>query len=58
MSAMRKGSASRGKSGQAMVEYAIVAVALLSLLALLAILLRAERNQARRTAALVSSENP
>ena len=46
------------KSGQAMVEYAIVALALIFLLSTLAVLLRAEKNQAARAEQLVSSECP
>lgn len=46
------------KSGQAMVEYAIVALALIFLLSTLAVLLRAEKNQAARAEQLVSSEYP
>ena len=45
-------------SGQAMVEYAIVALALIFLLSTLAVLLRAEKNQAARAEQLVSSEYP
>lgn len=47
-----------GKSGQAMVEYALVAVAVVVLLSVLAVLLHATRNQADRAAELVSSEYP
>ena len=46
------------KSGQAMVEYAIVALALIFLLSTLAVLLRAEKNQAARAEQLVSSDYP
>ncbi|MBR0057176.1 MAG: hypothetical protein IJP66_07585 [Kiritimatiellae bacterium] len=54
-SAFRNRAASRG---QAMLEYLLVALALLFVLSALAVLLRAEKNQAERAATLMSSEYP
>ena len=48
----------RGRSGQAMIEYVIVAVALLAAVAVLALFLYALRLQADRTLTLVSSDYP
>ena len=47
-----------GKSGQAMIEYALTAVVLVVLLSVMAVLLHASKSQARRAAELVSSEYP
>ena len=47
-----------GRSGQAMVEYVIVAVALLAVVVGLAFFLYAMRLQADRTLTLVSSDYP
>lgn len=47
-----------GKSGQAMIEYALVATAIVVLLSVMAVLLHATKNQADRAATLVSSEYP
>lgn len=51
-------TASGGKSGQAMVEYVIVAVSLVMLLSVMAALLYSVRSQTRRSSELVSSEYP
>ncbi len=47
-----------GKSGQTMVEYAIVMVMLLALVAVCALLLYALRGQSSRALELVASEYP
>lgn len=47
-----------GKSGQAMIEYVLVATAIVVLLSVMAVLLHATKNQADRAATLVSSEYP
>lgn len=49
---------SRGKSGQAMVEYVIVAIMLIALLSVMAVLLRATKSQSERASVLVSSDYP
>ena len=51
-------SPQRRKSGQTMVEYAIVMVMLLALVALCALLLYALRGQSGRALELVASEYP
>ena len=48
----------RSKSGQTMVEYAIVMVMLLALVAVCALLLYALRGQSSRALELVASEYP
>ncbi|MGI6494729.1 MAG: hypothetical protein ACOX5G_01335 [Kiritimatiellia bacterium] len=48
----------RGRSGQAMIEYLIVAASLLAVVAVMALFLYALRLQADRTLTLVSSDYP
>ena len=48
----------RGRSGQAMIEYMIVAVMMIGLVALFALLLYALRQQSGRVLELVASEYP
>lgn len=48
----------RGRTGQAMVEYVIVLVAMLGVVALLALFLYTARQQSNRTLDLVASEYP
>ena len=54
---MAKGT-QKGKSGQTMVEYAIVMVMLLALVAVCGLLLYALRGQSARALELVASEYP
>lgn len=54
----RAGLLPRGRGGQAMIEYVVVAVALLAAVAVLAFFLYALRLQADRTLTLVSSDYP
>lgn len=58
MKPMTQGCAAHGRSGQAMIEYVIVAVSLLVLFSTMAALLYATKSQAKRAAELVSSEYP
>ena len=53
---VKKGN--KGKSGQAMIEYVIVAVMLVALLSVMAVLLRATKSQSERASVLVSSDYP
>lgn len=53
-----KGKSGNGRSGQAMVEYVIVLVAITALVSVTALLLYAARGQSQRASELVSSEYP
>ncbi len=48
----------RRRSGQAMIEYVIVLIALAALSSVIAVLLYSARSQAQRSSELVSSEYP
>ena len=58
MSTQRHAGGKRGRSGQAMVEYVIVLVAMLGVVAMLALFLYAARQQSNRALDLVASEYP
>lgn len=58
MAAARTGPSRRGRSGQAMLEYVLVFVVLLAVVAALGLFARAARNEAVRTAELVTSDCP
>lgn len=48
----------RDRSGQAMIEYAIVAVMLVALFSVMAVLLHSVKSQSARASVLVSSDYP